>query len=107
MAKAIGSDIVAFFASEWPEDWYVDDGTLTAFDGDIVENENEKVHLPLSDKYDLSDFGFLCGAGSLSLSAFFNRWKKEQTMETRVVEFPKDRAGFVLANLATLGVKVL
>ena len=38
MAKFLGAEIVAFFDSEWPEEWYVDDGTLTCFEGKIIND---------------------------------------------------------------------
>ena len=107
MAKVLGSDIVAFFDSEWPKEWYVDDGTLSAYDGDIVADDNDTVHLPLSEKYDLDDFGFLCGAGNTSLTTFFNRWKKVQTTETLIVEIPKGQRDAATSLFKSHGYKVV
>lgn len=93
MAKALGSDIVAFFNSDWKEDWYVEDGPLDVV-GDKIIRESDSdsaLSLPLTEKYDLNDFGALCSFGSEppTLSSFFNRWRKEQTTTTLIVEVDK------------------
>jgi hypothetical protein len=113
MAKVIGADIVAFFDSEWPEEWYVDDGTLTCFEGKIINDADRNTYegLPLSDKYDLAEFGELMSSSQVteppSLATFFNRWKKAQTTVTLLVDVPKEEREQALVVFAARGWKVI
>lgn len=96
--KAVGTDIVAFMESDWPEGWYIDDGTLTCYSGKIANNDDIEIGLPLTDRYELDDFGFLAsenGGTTPSLEAHFKKWKKSQTTETLAVQIPKEILGEV------------
>jgi hypothetical protein len=110
MAKALGVDIVAFFDSEWPEGWYVDDSVLSCSEGGIFSDDNDSVSLPLSDKYNLEEFGYLCsgtGEAGISLTTFFNRWKKEKTTDTMIVEVPKKDRDDAIKLFESNGYKVV
>lgn len=87
--KALGADIVRFFNSEWPEDWYVDDSTMSVDGERIVTDENSK-EMPITEMYELSDFGFLCGA-KVSLETFYSRWEKAQKTVMLLVKVPKEK----------------
>ena len=113
MAKFLGAEIVAFFDSEWPEEWYVDDGTLTCFEGKIINDAdaNTFAGLPLEDRYDLDDFGVLLSSSRVteppSINTFFKRWKKALTTVTLVVDVPKDALRDATLYLASQGCKVV
>lgn len=113
MAKVIGAEIVAFFDSEWPEEWYVDDGTLTCFEGKIINDADPNTlgGMPLEDKYDLDDFGVLLSSSRVteppSINTFFKRWKKDLTTVTLIVEVPKDALRDAVQYIASQDCKIV
>ena len=111
--KASGHDIVAFFTSEWPEHYYVDDSELTACEDGIFAGEDVTNLLPLEDKYELDRFGFLCStegpdAKVPSLATYFKRWNLARTHITISITLPKEDETAVRQYLATIPtVKIL
>lgn len=103
--KVLGAELVAFFESEWPEDYYVDDSVKTVVDGNIFADKDDlwKNPLPLDEKYELSDFGELYSNSGTTLTSFFSKWKKAQTIVTVVVLVPKEKEGDFRAMLKDMG----
>lgn len=93
--KVLGADIAAFFESEWPEDYYVDDSNKTVINGKIFydTDASESNPLPLDEKYNLSDFGYLCfySEKGPTLASFYEKWKKSQATITLIVDVPKEK----------------
>lgn len=103
--KVLGSDIVDFFNSSWPEEYYVDDSVMSVNADKIFIDETD-TQMPTTDKYELSKFGYLCGAGNLSLETFYSRWKKNQTTITMVVQVPKENEQEIREMLKRAGITV-
>lgn len=104
--KALGSDIVAFFNSEWPEDDYVDECSLSV-DGEKIVKEDGTGDFPLSEKYELQSFGEIYRENSdhvRSLDSAFRKWAKARTTVTMIVEVPKDKEEDIRAILRNAGV---
>jgi hypothetical protein len=109
--QVLGSDLIAFMNADWPENYYLDDGDLTVVDDKIIDDNNESLVLPLTEKYDLDRFGFLASTNFSedvpTLTTFFRRWQKEQTTRSLVISFDKDREPEIREALRGLNVKVL
>lgn len=107
---AFGYEIVKYFNSEWPEDWFVDDSVLeVAGEKILAVDASNKGSFPLDSRYELSDFGELCsyGEGRIpTLSGNFSKWKKAQTHTTMRISFEKEREDDVMEILKAAGVKV-
>lgn len=93
--KVLGVDLIAFFESEWPKGYYVDDSSKTVSDGQIFNDEDDSLSnpLPLDNKYELNDFGTLCFYDETgpTLASFFGKWKELQSTVTLIVQSPKDK----------------
>lgn len=100
--KALGADIVRFFNSVWPEDYYVDESVMSVVDEEILTDEGNR-SLPVTEMYDLNDFGYLCGAGDLPLTTFYSRWKKSQSTVMLLVQVPKEKEQEIREMLKTAG----
>lgn len=113
MAKAVGYEIVEFCQKGWPEGYFSDESILTATDdGKIVRsngNDNDP-SLPLTDLFDLSDFGAIISEttdDSHGFAYFFNKWKKAKTTITLVIQYDKERDSLIRAALEMNKVKVV
>lgn len=110
MARALGHEIVEFFASEWPEHYYVDDSELWVEGGRIVASPGMKgASLPLNSKYELNQFGVLCfeeGVPNITLNGFFARWRKKKLEQTIAITFDKTKQSEVMEFLSGIGVRV-
>lgn len=108
--KILGADIAAFFESEWPEDYYVDDSNKTVINGKIFADDDtsESNPLLLDEKYELRDFGELCFYSETgpTLASFYGKWKKAQTTVTMIVKAPKEKEQDIREFLNTVGAKV-
>ena len=98
MAKALGSEIVEFYLNGWPKGHYVDDGNLTVTDDRRImphdcSEKDRSAGAPLSDRFELSDFGIIISEEDSSriydFAYFFNRWRKDRNVVTLVVEMPR------------------
>lgn len=105
--KVLGSEIIDFFNSEWPEYQYVDDGELEISEGKITSIENG-AEFPISEIYDLSLFGRLISTygPEISLTKSFQNWKSSQTSSIMVIRIPKENKEKVLEILATFNVEI-
>jgi hypothetical protein len=98
MAKALGSEIIDFYANGWPEGYYHD------------ECEIDVEALNPTEKYDLSDFGYVCpedGNGTeKAFSSVFLKWKKAQSTTTILVTVPKEQLAQAKEQIKALGYKI-
>lgn len=95
MPKALGAEIVEFYLNGWPEKHFVDDSILSVTDDRRIihsdaDNERTATGLPLTDRFDLSDFGVIISEEDTSkiydFSYFFNRWRKQRDTVMLLVE---------------------
>jgi len=111
--KVLGSEIVEFHTTAWPEGHYCDESVLTVMDdGRILRDEDSddsQPGLPLTDKYDLADFGMIINEKTneyFEFSHFFNAWKKARTTLTLVVSLDREAESSFRSWCATNGVKL-
>lgn len=110
--KTTGAEFNRFYSDPeyWPEGRWHDDTDVTV-NGVHEEDLGSLQDLPAD-----ALVQFTCGdvyedggydKHVASFPAHFKRWKKAQTTESAVVEFPKGKADEVAAAIAALGGKVV
>lgn len=106
--KVLGRYIKEYFAHHFPDEYYYEEE-----DCDLQLTSEETANSWLiedNQTYDLRKAGWLIHETSdrtIELATAFAKWWKERTVETIVIEVPKDKGDEVRSHLKELGYKVL
>lgn len=108
MAKALGSELIEFYANHFPANCYHE------YDIDIFGEEPDGFDPKTIDpakKYELRDLGWIIpidqsSSEGRSFSSVFLKWKKTQTHETFLVTVPKELVAKAKADIKALGYSV-
>ena len=104
--KALGAQIYDFVENGWPEGyvWDTDDET------DPYYNDSGECRLGMSQRYDLSGFGWIYREdnqdSTITFSEAFAAWKKRQTTTWLAVECPKTKEADLRDAIHKAGGKV-